>query len=149
MHTARSPSGGSIVAVTDTPVFESGDAPAGGEACPWVGGETRWRATSARLGWQATDKIRKAYRHGGQRTARQERPGPRGFGRHELTMSRPFDGSLFAEGFHREAITELPDWALSGSALDDLPVSSTETAPLFLADLSDFILLSQSKSVES
>ncbi len=36
-------------------------------------------------------------------------------------MFRPFDGSLFAEGFLREAITELPDWAdMSASALDDL-----------------------------
>ena len=36
-------------------------------------------------------------------------------------MSRLFDGSLFAEGFLREAITELPDWHdVSASALDDL-----------------------------
>ena len=36
-------------------------------------------------------------------------------------MFRPFDGSLFAEGFLREAITQLPDWAdMSASALDDL-----------------------------
>ncbi len=36
-------------------------------------------------------------------------------------MSRLFDGSLFAEGFLREAINELPDWHdVSASALDDL-----------------------------
>ena len=27
-----------------------------------------------------------------------------------MTRDRPFDGSLFAEDFLREAITELPDW---------------------------------------
>ena len=38
-----------------------------------------------------------------------------------MSMIRPFDGSLFAEGFLREAITELPDWdAVSASALADL-----------------------------
>ena len=27
-----------------------------------------------------------------------------------MTMVRPFEGSLFAEDFLREAIAELPDW---------------------------------------
>ena len=52
-------------------------------------------------------------------------------------MFRPFDGSLFAEGFLREAITELPDWHdLSGSALDDLEAALLDRFDRFPKDLS-------------
>ena len=34
-----------------------------------------------------------------------------------MTRDRPFDGSLFAEDFLREAITQLPDWDLDDEGL--------------------------------
>ena len=34
-----------------------------------------------------------------------------------MTRDRPFDGSLFAEDFLREAITRLPDWDLDDEGL--------------------------------
>ena len=38
-----------------------------------------------------------------------------------MTMVRPFEGSLFAEDFLREAIAELPDWRdLADAGLADL-----------------------------
>ena len=53
-----------------------------------------------------------------------------------MTMFRPFDGSLFAEGFLREAITELPDWHdLSASALDDLEAGLQARFHRFPTDL--------------
>ena len=52
-------------------------------------------------------------------------------------MFRPFDGSLFAEGFLREAITELPDWHdVSASALDDLEAALQTRLDRFPTDLS-------------
>ncbi|MCY4399675.1 MAG: restriction endonuclease [Gemmatimonadetes bacterium] len=54
-----------------------------------------------------------------------------------MTMFRPFDGSLFAEGFLRQAITELPDWQdLSASALDDLEAALQARFDRFPTDLS-------------
>ena len=53
-----------------------------------------------------------------------------------MTTFRPFDGSLFAEGFLREAITELPDWQdLSRSALDDLQAALLARFDRFPTDL--------------
>ena len=53
-----------------------------------------------------------------------------------MTMFRPFDGSLFAEGFLREAITELPDWDdVSASALDDLEAELQARFDRFPTDL--------------
>ena len=50
---------------------------------------------------------------------------------------RPFDGSLFAEGFLREAITELPGWDdVSASALDDLEAALQARFDRFPTDLS-------------
>ena len=41
-----------------------------------------------------------------------------------MTMGRPFQGSLFAEDFLREAITELPDWyELADASVADLEAS--------------------------
>ncbi|MXX73611.1 MAG: hypothetical protein F4Y73_17375 [Gemmatimonadetes bacterium] len=50
-------------------------------------------------------------------------------------MSRPFDGSLFAEGFLREAIKELPDYQ-HVSALDDLEAALLARFDRFPTDLS-------------
>ena len=53
-----------------------------------------------------------------------------------MTMFRPFDGSLFAEGFLREAIKELPDWDdVSTSALDDLEAELQARFDRFPTDL--------------
>ena len=53
-----------------------------------------------------------------------------------MTMFRPFDGSLFAEGFLREAITELPDWDdVSASALDELEAELQARFDCFPTDL--------------
>ena len=46
-----------------------------------------------------------------------------------MTRSRPFDGSLFAEDFLREAITQLPDWDL-----DDEGIVEVESALRALFD---------------
>ena len=52
-------------------------------------------------------------------------------------MSRPFQGSLFAEGFLREAITELPDWGgVSASAVDELAAALLARFDRFPTDLS-------------
>ena len=51
-------------------------------------------------------------------------------------MFRPFQGSLFAEGFLREAITELPDWQdVPASALDDLEAALQARFDRFPTDL--------------
>lgn len=52
-------------------------------------------------------------------------------------MPRPFQGSLFAEDFLREAITELPDWdGVSASVLDELEVALCVRFNRFPTDLS-------------
>ena len=54
-----------------------------------------------------------------------------------MAMIRPFQGSLFAEGFLREAITEIPDWHdVSASALDDLEAALRARFDRFPTDLS-------------
>ena len=51
-------------------------------------------------------------------------------------MSRLFDGSLFAEGFLREAINELPDWHdVSASVLDGLKAALQARFDRFPTDL--------------
>ena len=51
-------------------------------------------------------------------------------------MIRPFEGSLFAEGCLREAITELPDWdGVSASALDELEAALRARFDRFPTDL--------------
>ena len=52
-------------------------------------------------------------------------PRATGLGRSRTTKDRPFDGSLFAEDFLREAITELPDWQ---NLADDASLGDLEAA---------------------
>ena len=52
-------------------------------------------------------------------------------------MIRPFQGNLFAEGFLREAITELPDWKdLADASLGDLEAALRGLFDRFPTDLS-------------
>ena len=54
-----------------------------------------------------------------------------------MAMIRPFQGSLFAEDFLREAITELPDWdGVSASAVDELEGALRARFARFPTDLS-------------
>ena len=54
-----------------------------------------------------------------------------------MTMVRPFEGSLFAEDFLREAIAELPDWRdLADAGLADLEAALRDLFDRFPTDLS-------------
>ena len=54
-----------------------------------------------------------------------------------MTMVRPFEGSLFAEDFLREAIAELPDWRdLADAGLADLEVALRDLFDRFPTGLS-------------
>ena len=54
-----------------------------------------------------------------------------------MTIGRPFQGSLFAEEFLREAIKELPDWQdLAEAPLGDLEVELHRLFGRFPMDLS-------------
>ena len=53
-----------------------------------------------------------------------------------MTMIRPFEGSLFAEDFLREAITELPDWDLADEGLAHLEAELRGVFNRFPTDLS-------------
>ena len=53
-----------------------------------------------------------------------------------MAMIRPFQGSLFAEDFLREAITELPDWRdVADAALTDLEAALRDVFNRFPTDL--------------
>ncbi len=53
-----------------------------------------------------------------------------------MAMIRPFEGSLFAEDFLREAITELPDWAdVADARLTDLEAALRAVFDRFPTDL--------------
>ena len=51
-------------------------------------------------------------------------------------MNRPFDGSLFAEDFLREAITRLPDWELDHDGLAEIESALRGLFDRFPTDLS-------------
>ena len=54
-----------------------------------------------------------------------------------MAMIRPFQGSLFAEDFLREAITKLADWRnVAGAALADLEAALHDLLDRFPTDLS-------------
>ena len=54
-----------------------------------------------------------------------------------MAMIRPFEGSLFAEGFLREAITELPDWwDVADAGPTDLEAALRDLFDRFPTDLS-------------
>ena len=104
---------------------------------PWVRHGTRSHAADANLDVAPTDRLWRGFNDGRQRAAGWECPGARGLGRWRVTMFRPFSGSLFAEGFLREAITELPDWHdVSSSALDELETALRARFDRFPKDLS-------------
>ena len=83
----------------------------------------RSRAAEGRLNAQAALASWEGFDNRKHSTARRGRPGALGPGRSRMTMIRPFEGSLFAEDFLREAITQLPDWDLDdGGLVADLEV---------------------------